>query len=133
MLKRIKERSVASTRKWAKARQSILGTVMGIAAGSFGVSGGTPIASYLTTYEHLPPSQAVGTGLAVVAIMSLSGTLTHLFQSHINFELLLLLGGGAIFGAYAGAKLTQRINQRVLITVLSVLTLATAIGFFFKE
>jgi len=52
------------------------------------------VAAYLTAYEGVPAGQAVGTALAVVAVMSLVGALIHLPQGNINIELLMLLAGG---------------------------------------
>jgi len=117
-------------KRWPMWRQGIVGTIIGIASGSFGVSGGTPIASYLATYEGLPTGSAVGTALAVVSMMSLAGAFVYFSQGNLNPKLLGLLVGGAVVGAYSGARLTRYINRRVLLGVLSLLTLIAAVGVF---
>jgi uncharacterized membrane protein YfcA len=103
------------------------GFVTGLVSGAFGLSGSTPLSSFLVSFVYLPPAIAVGTSLTVVLVTSLAGTIVYYQQQAIEFDLLLILGIGSVVGAYLGAKLTTFINKRVLAITLAVLALAFGI------
>jgi hypothetical protein len=112
-------------------RVSVAGLV-GIAVGSFGMSGGAPLSSYLSTYEGLTAAQSIGTAMIVVTAMSLVGSLAHASFGNMNSTLFALIGCGSMVGAYAGAYLSGKVNQRALMIVLGLLTLLSTIGLITK-
>ncbi len=103
------------------------GFVAGVVSGAFGLSGSTPISSYLISFAYLSPPVAVGTTLTAVLATSLAGAIVHYQQQAIDFSLVLVMSAGAVTGAYLGAKLTTVINKKVLAIVLAVLALVFAV------
>jgi uncharacterized membrane protein YfcA len=113
---------VRKTRKWGLLFPA--GLITGLVSGAFGLSGSTPLSSFLVSFLYLSPPVAVGTSLSVVLVTSLAGALVYYRQQAIDFRLLLILGVGSVVGAYVGAKLTTFINKKVLAITLALLTLA---------
>ncbi len=109
------------------------GLVTGLVSGAFGLSGSTPLSSFLVSFAYLSPPIAVGTSLTVVLVTSLSGAIVYLQRQAVDFWLLLILGGGSVIGAYLGAKLTTFINRKALAISLAVLTLAFGVFLVFHS
>ncbi len=103
------------------------GLISGIVSGAFGLSGSTPLSSYLISFTYLSPPVAVGTTLTAVLATSLAGAVVHYQQQAIDFKLVLVMSAGSVIGAYLGAKLTAVINKKVLAIVLAILALAFAV------
>jgi hypothetical protein len=113
----------------AKPRLGLLipaGLVTGIVGGAFGLGASTPLSALLVAFQDMSPAIAVGTALTVILLTSLVGSAAYLGQG-IDFGLVLILGVGSVVGAYVGAKLTRRIDKRLLTVVLACLTLAFAV------
>jgi uncharacterized membrane protein YfcA len=119
------------TNKWAALIPA--GFITGLVSGAFGLSGSTPLASFLVSFTYLPPAIAVGTSLTVVLVTSLAGAMVYLQRQAIDSSLLLILGTGSVVGAYLGAKLTASINKRVLAVTLAVLALTFGVYLFFHS
>lgn len=122
-IRQVKEYSKPTvTRRWMLLPWG-LGT--GFVSGAFGLTGTTPLSSFLVSFAQLSPAIAVGTTLTVVLVTSVVGATVY-FQS-IDFSVLLILGFGSVTGAYLGSKMTSRISKRALAITLAVLTLAFGI------
>lgn len=114
---------------WTRhVRRLTVGGLIGVGVGSFGISGGTPLSTYLNSYESLTIPQSIGTALVIVTAMSLMGSVTHLSFGNLHAPLFGILGVGSMAGAYLGARLTARVDQRALMIVLGGLTLLTTLG-----
>ncbi len=100
-----------------------VGFLMGVVGGAFGLSGSTPLSSFLVSFVNLSPARAVGTSLLVTLLTSVVGVLIYYQRQAIDFNILLILGVGCIVGAYLGAKITAHINRKMLAITLAVLTI----------
>lgn len=103
------------------------GFITGLVSGAFGLSGSTPLSSFLVSFVDLSPAIVVGTSLTVVLTASLAGAFVYYQQQAIDFRLLLILGIGSVIGSYFGSKLTGFINKKVLAITLAILALAFGI------
>jgi uncharacterized protein len=92
---------------------SIFGLLSGIMSGLFGVSGGAPVATGLYILGF-PANIVIGTSVFVLFFNAVSGLFGHLAVGHINFTLIILLGGSAAIGALIGPRLLKRIKADVL-------------------
>jgi uncharacterized membrane protein YfcA len=92
---------------------SIFGLLSGIMSGLFGVSGGAPVATGLYILGF-PANIVIGTSVFVLFFNAVSGLFGHLAVGHINFILIILLGGSAAIGALIGPRLLKRIKADVL-------------------
>jgi uncharacterized membrane protein YfcA len=91
----------------------IFGLLSGILAGLFGVSGTLPVIIGLYILDF-PTNIVIGTSVFVLFFNAISGLFGHLAVGHINFTLILLLGGSAAIGALIAPSLLKRIKTDVL-------------------
>lgn len=105
-----------------------VGGLVGFGVGAFGISGGAPLSSWLIGRAGLGAVVAVGTAMLVVVPVSVAGAVVHVGLGSVSAAWFAVLGAGAAIGAWLGAGLTARIDERVLAITLGVLTLATSVG-----
>ncbi len=110
-----------------------MGFFMGFIGGALGLSGSTPLSSYLISSVQLSPARAVGTTLTVVLLTSIVGVIVYYQRNAIDLDILLILSTACIIGAYLGAKLTPHINRKVLTITIALLSIAFGIylAFYF--
>ena len=88
----------------------LLGLMVGILSGFFGVGGGFLITGGLLVFG-VPPIFAVGTGLALVMGTALISTLRHRRAGNLDFKLGLLLLGGALPGVFLAERLNALLER----------------------
>lgn len=103
-----------------------LGAAIGVLSGFLGVGGGFLIVPALSLGAGLPVRQAIGTSLAVMAVSSLAGAMSHAAQGQLSLGVVATIGGGAVIGAIAGAPLAGKLPDRPL--RLGFAGLAIAVG-----
>lgn len=91
----------------------IFGLLSGIMAGLFGISGTLPVIMGLYMLRF-PANMVIGTSVFVLFFNAVSGLFGHFAVGHINFMLIMLLGGSAAIGALIGPSLLKRIKTDVL-------------------
>lgn len=92
------------------AEASFFGLLSGLMTGAIGLSGGGPITAALFLLR-CPALRTVGTSVAVISLMSLTGFLGHLTMGHIDWRLVALLASGTITGALAAPPLLSRLGK----------------------
>jgi len=107
---------------------SFFGILSGIMSGLFGTSGTASIVAGLYILG-LPVTVVVGTSVLIVFFNSLSGFLGHVVTGQFELSLFLLLGSGAVAGAFLGPRLLVRINIKTLEKVYGVLFISMVIVF----
>lgn len=92
-----------------------LSSLLGIGGGAFHV----PVLVYLL---HFPLHVATATSHFTLAIMSLIGSLTHIFMGDFSHGIrrTIALAVGVLVGAQLGAMLSQRLRGATLIRILAV-------------
>lgn len=118
--------------KVAKVRNKMflvapLGIVSGLITGALGLSGATALSSFLIGLLDFSPYLAVGTTTMIAMILNLSGAIFHAASSHINFEILIILGLGSAFGAFFGARMAEKINRKALTVTLGLMTIVSGV------
>ncbi len=90
---------------------ALLGVVVGLVAGMFGVGGGFLLTPLLSVVFGVPLPIAVGTGLCQMIGTALASLLRHrhLGQGELRFDGLML--GGAVVGAAAGTAVVAKLEQ----------------------
>ncbi len=106
----------------------LLGTVVGLMSGIFGVGGGFLTTPFLI-FMGVPPTIAVGTqGIQLVAA-SVSGVLAHWKRGNVDTKLGLVMLGGSVLGTIIGIlvfKLLEYLGQiDVVISILYVFLLGS--------
>lgn len=89
---------------------ALLGLVVGLLAGLFGVGGGFLSTPLLNVLFGLPYNLAVGSGLVQMAIMSWFGTRQHVKLGHVDFKLGFALLAGSFLGAETGVRVQSSLR-----------------------
>jgi uncharacterized membrane protein YfcA len=102
-----------------------LGLLAGSVSAFLGVGGGVIIVPLLIWVLRTPVKQATGISLASVVLISTVGTITEMVvhASNIRWSTALWLTTGSLVGAWLGARLLRRINERPLRVGLAVILL----------
>jgi uncharacterized membrane protein YfcA len=96
------------------ARIIAVTAVVGIVSGLLGNSGGFLLAPLFMTALHMPVRRALGTSLAVSAVLAVPGTVVHAWLGHIDWSLTLAFGLASVPLANVGARIALRLRERAL-------------------
>jgi uncharacterized membrane protein YfcA len=107
---------------------SFFGFLSGILAGVFGLSGTPPVTAGLYSLG-LPAVIVVGTTVFVLVFNSIAGVAGYLLLGRFDLTLTLLLGSGAVVGAFIGPRLFARIDRKVFEKILPPIFITISIVF----
>ena len=118
-----------------------IGLASGLVTGTTGLSGNTMVSSYLIGLLDFSPYLAVGTTTIVsfvgnflsISVLCLSSYLFHVSSMYIDVETLLTLGIGSAVGSFFGAKLTAKIDRKVLTIILAAMAIFPGIYLLMKK
>ncbi|PHR19829.1 MAG: permease [Sphingopyxis sp.] len=114
----------------------LLGGLVGILSGMFGVGGGF-LTTPLLIFYGIPPTVAAASASTQVTGSSISGVAAHMRRKGVDFRMGGILVIGGIFGAMIGTGLFQILQSwgqiDTVINVLYVLMLSSIGGLMFKE
>lgn len=91
-------------------RVLIDGVVVGFITGIVGAGGGFLVVPALALLGGLPMPVAVGTSLLVIAMKSFAGFAGYATSVQIDWQVTLLVTGGAIVGAFIGSAVAGRVH-----------------------
>lgn len=111
--------------QWGKV--AIEGLLVGAVTGLVGAGGGFLVVPALTLLGGLSMRHAVGTSLLVIALKSAAGLAGHAMHVEIPWDAVMLISGGAVAGAWAGAVLSSRISPDRLRRVFAIFVLVMAV------
>jgi uncharacterized membrane protein YfcA len=106
----------------------ILGIVVGVASGLFGIGGGILLVPLLVLLFHFEQHTAQGTSL--IALVPPVGLLAFLNYSHVNevnWKVGLLIMPGVFLGGILGSRLAQKLSPRRMRRVFAVFLLLLGI------
>lgn len=109
-----------------------VGLALGVLTGVLGVGGGFLLVPVLVGLARLPMRSAVGTSAALIAIGSLSGSVTVLLHTPRLLPLVAPVAAGAFLGAMVGGPLGGKVPERVLRVGFAALSLVVAVGLSWK-
>ena len=95
----------------------ILGLIIGIFGGFFGV-GGSFLAGPGLFVTGLPMNFVIGTDLAQITGASIMAGREHLVRRHVDLKLALIMAGGTIVGTEMGAQAIQYLKQLKMVNVI---------------
>jgi hypothetical protein len=91
-----------------------LGAVAGVFAGLFGIGGGVVVVPGLVLWLGLTQQQASGTSTATIVVSSATALLAFGIAGNVDWRTAAFLLVGSVVGAWIGARLTRRIDERSL-------------------
>ena len=109
----------------ALAKSLTLGAIAGIVAGLFGVGGGVIVVPGLVLWLALSQQEASGTSTATIIASSAAALVAFAISGDVDMRAAGLLLVGSVAGAWFGAWIADRINERVLaVSFAAVLAIA---------
>ncbi|MGI9080774.1 MAG: TSUP family transporter [Thermoleophilaceae bacterium] len=110
------------------ARLAVIATAAGAFSGLFGVGGGTIIVPLLILWLGYGEREATGTSLAAIVGIAALGAVAHGAYGNVHVGEAVLIALPAAAGVVAGTALQQRIPERAVSGVFSVILVASAVA-----
>ncbi len=92
----------------------LLGCLMGVLSGLCGIGGGIVVVPGLVLLLGLDAKMAIGTSLAVIVPVAISGLIKHRSAGHVDLQAAALIAVGGILTAWLGAWLADRLPADTL-------------------
>lgn len=109
----------------------LLGMLVGLAAGYFGIGGGFLIVPSLL-HSGLNISNAIGTSLIPVSMFGATTALGYSFASQVNIVISILFVIGGAGGGFLGTKMLTRIPMNIVTNVFAILTAVVGVYIILK-
>ena len=110
------------------ARLAVIATATGTFSGLFGVGGGTIIVPLLILWFGYGEREATGTSLAAIVGIGALGAGAHGALGNVHLGYALLIGVPGVAGVVAGTALQQRVPERAVSVVFTVVLVASALA-----
>src|SRR5680860_544514 len=81
--------------------------LIGIILGFIGGGGAGVLLGLLSGVFDLPIGQAIGTALAAMCVVTVSGAISHFREGNVAWRIGLIVGASGVAGAAIGATLSQ--------------------------
>lgn len=120
-----------TNKRYKHLKVAIMGTLVGLAAGYFGIGGGFLIVPSLM-YLDINIVNSIGTSLLPVSLFGLTTAASYSLSGQINFLIAILLICGGIVGGKVGMVLSSRASKTLLTKIFSVLLITVAIYIIIK-
>lgn len=112
-------------------RLAVIGLVIGVFSGLFGVGGGVILVPLLIVVVGFDQRRASGTSLAAVLPTAIAGMISYASHGSVDWIAGAILAAGAIVGSLMGTWLLHHTHQRVLRWIFIVFLLLVAARMFF--
>jgi uncharacterized membrane protein YfcA len=105
---------------------------IGISLGLTGAGGSILTLPVLVYLVGLPPAEAVGVSLCIVAIAAGVGAVQRWRCGEIHLKAAFMFGGAGMVGAAIGATFTHVVNERLLMFLFALLMIVVGLRMIFK-
>jgi uncharacterized protein len=82
--------------------------------GFIGAGGAGLLLALLTSVFHLPIHQAIGTALAAMCFVTVSGAISHYREGNVAPRVGIIVGVSGMLGAVVGAVLSRGVPEEIL-------------------
>jgi len=106
---------------------ALLGIVVGVFSGLFGVGGGIIMVPFLVGVAGYPQQMAQGISLAAMIPTALTGAWRYYKGGNLLLPIAVALAIGAVPGAYVGANVAQRIPKTTLGAMFALFMMVMAV------
>ena len=110
-------------------RLALIGVAAGCFSALFGVGGGLLIVPLLLLLGGFVERTATSTSLAAIGLIALAGAIRYGIRGDVHVAPALAVGVPAAFGAVAGATLQQRLANRTISLLFSLLLAGVGVTF----
>jgi uncharacterized membrane protein YfcA len=98
----------------------VFGIIAGTSAGLFGIGGGFMKVPILVGVFSTPSQIASATGLFMIVITSLTGSISHYFLGNVHFGYAIPIVIGFVAGAFIGNSITAKIDEHILKRLIGI-------------
>lgn len=110
----------------------MVGTAAGAFSGLFGVGGGSVIVPMLIGLFAYGERRATGTSLAAIILIAVFAAVAHGgIYGNLDLEAGLILSVPAVIGVVVGTSVQQRLPERTISVIFSILLVAVAVDMVF--
>lgn len=106
---------------------AIMGVFVGFISGYVGLGGGFIVVPLLQWIFGFTMKQSTGTSLVAVAIFAVPSFIAHAILGNVAWLIGLLLIAGSLFGSRLGAKIIQKVNDRMLTLLFATVLVISGI------
>lgn len=111
---------------------ALVGTAAGVFSGLFGVGGGAVIVPMLIGLFAYGERRATGTSLAAIILIASFAAVAHGgIYGNLDLKAGLILSVPAVIGVVAGTAVQQRLPERTISVIFSILLVAIAVDMVF--
>jgi len=107
-------------------KTALVGVVVGFANGLFGSGGGTILVPALQRYYDMETHKSHATALIVILPLTLLSAWLYLRAQPVDWQAVLWITSGGVFGGYVGPKLLNKISSKWLHRIFGAFMLAAA-------
>ena len=118
-------------RRWVAG--SGLGAGLGLIMGATSIGAGTLMTAPVLILYRISADKVVGTTIGVSLVLMVVGTLGYLSQDLVEWSTVLFMSLGAVPAVIVGSRLTTRIPEKALITVLTAMMLMASVSLLVKS
>lgn len=98
----------------------LIGFITGIINGLFGSGGGTIIVPSLAIIIGLEEKKAHATAISIILPITLLSSFIYISNGSINLKELLYVTSGSVIGGFVGAKLLNKMSNRLLRKIFGI-------------
>lgn len=110
----------------------IISAVAGFIAGLFGIGGGSIFVPMMLILFKFPIQVATATSMFIILMLSIVGSISHIFLGNIIISYVIFIGIGAYIGGAIGPIISSRVSSKTLINILKLVIVIIAIQMIFK-
>lgn len=110
---------------------SIIGTMAGILNGLFGSGGGTIVVPAMIHYLNIDDHKAHATAVAIILPLTVVSSFFYIYNSYIDWSLVIKTAIGGIIGGYIGAKLLKVLPDKYLRKIFGLFMIFASIRMVF--
>lgn len=125
------ENNLVTHKRYKNMKVVIMGFLVGLGAGYFGIGGGFLIVPSLM-YLDVNIVNSIGTSLLPVSFFGLTTAISYSLSGQINFFIAILLICGGILGGKVGTALSSRASKTLLTRIFSILLITVAVYIIIK-
>lgn len=117
----------------------LLGLIVGVIGGIYGIGGGALIAPICVAFLNLPVYTVAGAAIFGTFVTSIAGVIIYSTVPFYNGQpappdwlLGILFGLGGLFGIYLGAKCQKYVPERLIQTILALIIFAVSVKYILQ-
>ena len=111
---------------------AIFGAAVGFLAGLLGVGGGIFVVPFMVYALKSPTKMAAGSSHLIISFSALAGILGHATSHQFDLPLILMTGVAVLIGGNLGARISMKINTKMIKAGLGLIMWAFAVQILIK-